>query len=306
MSLGAARTHAARELLVNFRRNQKLRVLRPAVVALRHFDLFLTERISVRLRGILHVRSAVADVAVDHDESRSAAGLGERAQRLFDPPDVVRIADAHDIPAVRDEACDHILGEGDRGGSLDGDVVVVVNPAEVVEAQVSRQGRRLGAHALHHATVAAHRVHPVVEQLVPGLVIAIREEFLGHRHAHARRDALTERTRGRLDAGNPMIFRVAGRFAIELAKALDLLEGNGGSSHLLVVRIHRNSARQVQDRPLQHRGMTIGEHEAVAVRPNGVRRIEAHDAIPERIDERRERHGRARVARVGLLHGIDR
>ena len=191
-------------------------------------------------------------------------------------------------------------------GSLDGDVVVVVNPAQVVQAQVSRQGRRFGAHALHHATVTAHRVHSVVEQVKAGFVVAIRKEFLGHRHADARGDALTERARGGLDAGNPMIFRVAGRFAVELAKALDLLETYGRSPYRLVARIHRTRARQVQDRPLQHRGMTIGENEAIAVRPNRVGRIEAHDAIPERIDERRQCHGRARVARVGLLHSIDR
>ncbi len=185
----------------------------------------------MRLRGILHFGRAVADVAVDHDEGRPAAGLGERAQRLLDPPDVVRIADTHDIPAVCDEARDHILGEGDRGVSLDGDVVVVVNPAEVVEAEVTRQGRGFGTHALHHAAVAAHRVHSVVEQVVPRLVIAIRKKFLRHRHADARGYALAERTGGRLDPGDPVIFRVAGRLAVELAKALDLLEGDGGSPH---------------------------------------------------------------------------
>jgi hypothetical protein len=77
MSLSAADTDAARELLVNLRRHQKLCVLRPAVVAFCCPDLFRTERISVRFRGILYVGCPVADVAVDYDESRSTSRIGE-------------------------------------------------------------------------------------------------------------------------------------------------------------------------------------------------------------------------------------
>src|SRR6185369_3283860 len=48
-----------------------------------------------------------------------------------------------------------------------------------------------------------------------------------------------------------------------------------------------------------------GEHEAVAVRPDGILRIEAQEALPKAVDGRRHPHGRAGVTGVGLLNGVD-
>ena len=52
--------------------------------------------------------------------------------------------------------------------------------------------------------------------------------------------------------------------------------------------------------------MTVGEHEPIAVGPDRVLRIEAHDAVPDRVDQRRQRHRRAGVPGLGLLDRIDR
>src|SRR4030095_6296324 len=51
-----------------------------------------------------------------------------------------------DVPAVRQKARRDVLRKGDPCFTLDGDVVVVVDPAKVVEAQVS--GQRRGLHLL--------------------------------------------------------------------------------------------------------------------------------------------------------------
>ena len=56
----------------------------------------------------------------------------------------------------------------------------------------------------------------------------------------------------------------------------------------------------------QHRGMPVGQHEAVAVWPDRIVGIEAQELLPERIDHRRQRHRRAGMAGIGLLHGIHR
>jgi hypothetical protein len=46
------------------------------------------------------------------------------------------------------------------------------------------------------------------------------------------------------------------------------------------------------------------QHEAVAIRPDRVIGIEAQEALPETVDDRRQRHRRPRMAGVGLLYGV--
>ena len=74
----------------------------------------------------------------------------------------------------------------------------------------------------------------------------------------------------------------------------------------LVVGIHRLCLGEMEHGPEQHRGVTVGEHEPIAVRPDRVLRIEAHDAVPDRINQRRERHRRAGVSGLRLLDRIYR
>src|SRR5215472_1387726 len=52
--------------------------------------------------------------------------------------------------------------------------------------------------------------------------------------------------------------------------------------------------------------MAIREDEAITIGPDRILRIEAQDAIPDRIDQWRERHRRAGVPGFGLLHRVDR
>ena len=91
------------------------------------------------LRGVLLVRGTVADMAVENEESGSALRLPEDLQGVVDAIDIVGIPDPQDVPAVSQEAGRDVLREGDPRVSLDGDVVVVVNPTEVVQTQVARQ-----------------------------------------------------------------------------------------------------------------------------------------------------------------------
>ena len=63
---------------------------------------------------------------------------------------------------------------------------------------------------------------------------------------------------------------------------------------------------QMEERVEQHGSVAGGKHEAVAVRPLGVARIVPQMLLPKHIGHGRGPHGQARVARVGLLHGIDR
>ena len=93
-----------------------------------------------------------------------------------------------------------------------------------------------------------------------------------------------------------MIFRMPRSFAAELAEMANVVERDRGLAKSLVLRVHRARAGQIQHRPQQHRGVAVRQDEAIAIWPDRVLRIEAHDLVPDHVDERRERHRRARMA----------
>src|SRR5215470_17757000 len=115
--------------------------------------------------GILLMRGAVADMAVQYNESGAALRVTESRKSVFDALDVVGVADAQNVPPVPQKPRRNIFRERDGGISLDGDVVVVIDPAEVVESQVGCQRRGFRRDAFHHATVSADRIDLVVENL---------------------------------------------------------------------------------------------------------------------------------------------
>src|SRR5262249_6093544 len=105
---------------------------------------------------------------------------------------------------------------------------------------------------------------------------------------------------------HPVILGVAGRLAVDLAETTDVLERHRRLTQPLVVGIHGLRAREMEERPGEDRGVTGGEQETITVGPDRVLRIEAHHAVPDRVDERRQRHRRAGVPRLGALDRIDR
>ena len=305
--VGASLAHAGGEVLAHTVGHEERRVFRPAVDALGQADFLVAERLAVRGGGALPVGRAVADAAVEDDEGRPALGLLEDLEGVLDAIDVVGVADAQHVPPVGDEPGRDVLGERQVRAAFDRDVVVVEDPAEVIEAKVTRERRRFGADAFHQAAVAAHGVDVVVEQLEARTVVAIGEPALGDGHADAGGDALAERPGGRLDARHHPVFRMPGGLAAELTEMADVVERDRRIAEALVVGIHRPRSGEVQHRPEQHRGVPVREDEAVAIGPDRIMRIEAHDAIPKRVDQRRERHRRPRVPELAAwTASIDR
>ena len=245
-------------------------------------------------------------MAVEDDEGGPASGLLKDLERVCDPIDVVGVGDAQHVPPVGQEPGGDILGEREVGAALDGDVVVVEDPAEVIEAQVAGERCRLGADAFHQAAVAADGVDVVVEHLEAWFVVAIGEPPLGDGHADAGRDALAQRAGSRLHTRDQSVLRMPGSLASKLTEVADVVERDRRLAEPLVVRIHGSRSREVQHRPQQHRGMAIRQHEAIAIGPDRILGIEVHDAIPEGVDQGRERHRRSRMSRVGRLDCIHR
>ena len=285
-------------------RHEELRILRPAVKAFSEADLLLTERLAVGCGGVVPVRGTIADMTVQDDQSRAPFRLPEDLESLLDPAHVVGIADPQDVPAVTEETSGHVFRERQARVAFDGDVVVVVDPAEVVQAQVAGQGGSLGRDSLHQATVAADDINAVVEDVESWSIIALGEPLLRDRHADARGHPLAQRAGGRLDPRHPVVFGVPRRPAVELAEAADVVKGDCRLAKPFVIRVHCPGPGQVKDGPKEHGGMPIGEHEAVAVGPDRILRVEAQHVVPKCIDQGRQRHRGAGVSGVGLLHGI--
>src|SRR5215469_2253609 len=174
--------------------------------------------------SVLLVWRAVADVAVENNERRPSLCLAENVQGLLDPVEIVCIADAQDIPSVSDKSRWHILREGNSGVAFDRDVVVVINPAEIVEAEVPCQRRGFRGNSLHQAPIAANRINVVIENVEAWTVVPVGKPLLRDCHANAGCDSLPERTGCRLNTRNPVILRMAGSFAVELAKPADVVE----------------------------------------------------------------------------------
>ncbi len=69
----STQAHTLVEVLVNFVGHEELGVLGPAVVAFREPDLILAQGLAMGGAGVLLVRRAPTDVAVDDDQGRPLA-----------------------------------------------------------------------------------------------------------------------------------------------------------------------------------------------------------------------------------------
>ena len=115
-------------------------------------------------------------------------------------------------------------------------------------------GERAGfvADALHQIAVAGDDIGAVIDQPIAEARV---ENPLRQRHADGIAETLAQGTGRRLDARRVAVFGMPGAGTAELPEALDVVERDP--------RI----AGQIQQRIEQHRPVTRGEHEAVAVGP---------------------------------------
>ncbi len=302
----AALADAVGEVLQHAVWDEELGVLGPAVVALRGADLVLAERFAVRSARVLLGGGAPADVTVDDDERGPLVLLLERLEGAGEHLEVVRVADARDVPAIGDEARGDVLGERESRVPLDRDLVVVVDPAEVRELEMPGQRGGFAGDAFHHVAVAAERVDVVVEELVPRLVEVGGLPEARDRHPDRSRDAGAQRASSRLDPRGPPVLGMSRALRVELAEPLQVVERDRELAEGLVGGIDCLDGAQVEEGVEERRGVTHRVHVAVPVRPDRVVRIEAQEPLPERVGHGRHRHRRPRMARVRRLDGVDR
>src|SRR4029077_12499364 len=65
-------------------------------------------------------------------------------------------------------------------------------------------------------------------------------------------------------------------------------------------------AREMQQRVLQHAGVSRAEHETVALAPARIARVRAQKALEDRVGQGSQRHRGAGMPGVGLLHSVHR
>ena len=184
--------------------------------------------------------------------------------------DGVRVVavDAARRPAGGLEALHLVDRVGERERPVDRNAVVVEQHDQPVELEVAGERDRLLADAFHQVAVGGEHVGVVIDDVAE----LGGEMALGDRHADRVGEPLAERAGRGLQPGRHEILRMARRDRAQLAEALELLDR------------HALGAEQMQQRIDQHRAVAGRQHEAVAVGPGRIGRIEFEKA--------REQHGR--------------
>jgi hypothetical protein len=133
----------------------------------------------------------------------------------------------------------------------------------------------------------------MIDDGVAGTIECGGERTLGQCHADGVGKTLAQGPGGALDPEMHLALRMARRLRAELPEILDLVHRQGITG-------------QVQHRIEEHRGVAVRQHETVAIPPGRIAGIELEDVAPQHFGDVRHPHGRARMARIGLLDGIHR
>ena len=128
-------------------------------------DLFLAERAAVRLGRAGLVRRAVPDRRVHDDDRGPALSRAPPPDRAVDRVQIrVAVLDVQDLPAVGLVAAADVLGERHGGGTVERDLVGVVEERQLAQAQVAGERRGLAGDSLHQIAVGDDGEGPVVRR----------------------------------------------------------------------------------------------------------------------------------------------
>src|SRR6266704_1903892 len=197
----AARADAALKVFAHFVGNEKLRILRPPVVSFRKFYLFFAQRFSVSCVRVLFIRSTPGDMAVDDHESRPFVFFPGHLKSAPEHIQIIRVAYARDVPAVSDKTRGNVITESPGRVAFDGYFVVVVNPAEVRQPQMTGERRGFVGNPFHHAAVSAERIGAKIKYVEPGAIKVRRLPARGDRHTDTGGDSLPQGAGRGFDAG---------------------------------------------------------------------------------------------------------
>ena len=128
-----------------------------------------------------------------------------------------------DVPAISEKPFGDVFSERNVSRTVERHAIVVVDPAQVGQLQMSGEGCCLGAYAFHHVAIAAHGVDVVIKNLKAGTVVVRCQPVRSDSHSHAVAHSLAERSGCRLDAPSNSVFRVPRRSTVDLPEPLNIV-----------------------------------------------------------------------------------
>ena len=205
----------------------------PADISARGGHLVFTQCRPVRRLRALLVGRAPADDRLAADNRRAPRlrpGLLEcHSDRVGVVPQAFELIDTErDI----DESPNAVTLETISGEvvaedvSFGGDAVVVVQEDELAQTQGTGERAGLVRDPLHQAAVADEHVRMVIDDFMPGPVVARREITLAQRHADGIRQPLSQRSGRGLHPHLRLIFGVTGGPPAKLTEIAQLVDRN--------------------------------------------------------------------------------
>ncbi len=272
--------------------DEELLVLGPTEIALGGGDFFRAERIGVGLGLALQLGRTLADDRLADDDGGLALVRGGFLEGSFALLDVVAV-DLDHVPVVGLETQRHVVAVGDVSLAFDADLVVVVEPDEIVETEVTGERGGLVRDAFFQVAVGNNRIDVVIADGEFRRVKNRSEMLLRNSQTDRIARALAERPGGDFNALSLVRFRVAGSLAAPLAEILELVERDVLETG------------QVQQGINQHRTVSGGQDETVAIGPMRIDGIELEELGPQHNGEIGATHRQAGVTGLGFFHRID-
>ena len=162
-------------------------------------------------------------MAIHDDQGGPVFGLQKIDAGIRKRVEIVSVVYVSDVPAIPEKPFADIFSERNISRTIERHAIVVVDPAQIREFQMSGERRCFGAHAFHHVAIAAHGIDVVIENLKAGAVVVSCQPVRSDGHSHAVSHALAERSGCGLDARGNSVFRVPRSAAIDLAKPLNIV-----------------------------------------------------------------------------------
>src|SRR4029077_19758752 len=138
------------KVLVYLAGNQELGVGRPTVRLLHKLNLLFAQRLAVRRTRVLTMRRTIADMTINNYDRWSARRARGISERVLNAIQIIGIPDTNDVPSIRQKSPGDVFGERDIGFAFDSDVIVVIDPAQIIELQVPGNRGCLTRDSFHH------------------------------------------------------------------------------------------------------------------------------------------------------------
>ena len=128
---------------------------------------------------------------------------------------VVTIGHGQSVPAVRLVALEDILGEGNVGVTVNGDMVVVPDGDEVAQLKVTSERGSFARYTLLEASITKEGICVVIDEVETGLVESGSSLCLCDGKTNSVADTLAKRSSGDFDAGGVVGLGMAGGNAVD-------------------------------------------------------------------------------------------